>query len=61
MQFHIEISGPRPLPQRFEEAAQAEIDKHLAAGVLVKWDELTDWCATVFFMFFSFWKAMGNE
>ena len=41
-------SGPHPLPEHFEEAAQAEIDKHLALGVLTKCDEPTDWCAPGF-------------
>ena len=44
------VSGPRPLPQRFKEAAQAEIDKFLASGVLTKCDEATYLCAPGFFV-----------
>ena len=45
------VSGPRPLPQRFEEAAQAEKDQHIASGALTKCDEPTYWCAPGFFSF----------
>ena len=43
------ISVPSSLPQHFEEAAQAKIDKHLASDVLIKCDEPTYWCAPGFF------------
>ena len=36
------ISGPRPLPQNFDEAAQTEMDNHLTLRVLTKCDEPTD-------------------
>ena len=38
------VSSPRPIPSRFQEAANA------ASGVIVPCDEPTDWCSPAFFV-----------
>ena len=44
------VSSPRPIPLRFQEAANAKIAKHIASGVIVPCDEPTDWCSPAFFV-----------
>ena len=44
------VSSPRPIALRFQEAAHAEIAKHIASGVIVPCDEPTDWCSPAFFV-----------
>ena len=39
------VSSPRPIPLRFQEAANTEIAKHIASGVIVPCDEPKDWCS----------------
>ena len=39
------VSSPRAIPLRFQEAANSEIAKHVASGVIVPCSEPTDWCS----------------
>ena len=42
------VSAPRAIPLCFQEAANAEILKHIASGVIVPCSEPTDWCSPAF-------------
>ena len=44
------VSAPRPIPLRFQEPANAEIAKYIASGIIVPWDEHTEWCSPAFFV-----------
>ena len=44
------VSSPRPIPLRFQEAANSEIAKHIASGMIVPCSEPTDWCSPAFFV-----------
>ena len=51
------VSSPRPIPLRFQEPAISEITKHIASGVIVPFDEPTDWCSLAS----SSLRGMANE
>ena len=44
------VSAPRDIHLHFQEAANAEISKHIASGVIVPCSEPTDWCSPAFFV-----------
>ena len=44
------VSAPRPIPLLFQQAATSEIAKHIASGIIVRFDEPTDWCSPAFFV-----------
>ena len=44
------VSAPRPIPLRFQEPANAEIAKYIAAGIITPCDEPTEWCSPAFFV-----------
>ena len=44
------VSAPRPIPLRFQEAANTEIAKYIASGIIAPCDSPTDWCSPAFFV-----------
>ena len=44
------MSAPRPIPLRFQEAANAEIAKYIASGIIAPCDSPTEWCSPAFFV-----------
>ena len=44
------VSSPRPIPLRFQEAANAKIAKHIASGMITPCSEPRDWCSPAFFV-----------
>ena len=44
------VLSPRPIPLRFQEAANSEIAKHIASGVITPCSKPTDWCSPAFFV-----------
>ena len=46
----ISVSAPRPIPLRFQEAANSEIAKYIASGIIAPCDSPTEWCSPAFFV-----------
>ena len=44
------VSAPRPIPLRFQEPANLEIDKYIKSGIIAPCDEPTEWCSPAFFV-----------
>ena len=44
------VSAPRPIPLRIQEPANAELAKYIASGIIVPYDEPTEWCFPAFFV-----------
>ena len=44
------VSAPRPIPLRFQEPANLEIDKYIKSGIITPCDEPTEWCSPAFFV-----------
>ena len=44
------VSSPRPIPLRFQKAANAEIANHISSRVIIPCSEPTDWCSPAFFV-----------
>ena len=42
------VSAPRPIPLRFQEPANREIEKYIKSGIITPCDEPTDWCSRLF-------------
>ena len=53
----LKITNPHLLHKHFKEAAQMEIDNHLASGVMIKCEESSDWCSPGFFCTEGRWEA----
>ena len=44
------VSAPRPISLLFQEPANAEIAKYIAAGIIAPCSEPTEWCSPAFFV-----------
>ena len=44
------VSAPRPIPLRFQEPANSEIENYVKSGIIIPCDETTDWCSPAFFV-----------
>ena len=44
------VSATRPIPLRFQEPANLEIEKYIKSGIIAPCDEPTDWCSPAFFV-----------
>ena len=44
------VSAPRPIPLRFQEPANLEIDKYIKSGIITPCDEPNEWCSPAFFV-----------
>ena len=44
------VSAPRPIPLRFQEPANLEIEKYIKSGIIAPCDEPTEWCSPAFFV-----------
>ena len=44
------VSAPRPIPLRFQEPVNLEIEKYVKSGIITPCDEPTEWCSPAFFV-----------